>query len=170
MGYYVNSISQGVHSEGVHQGRVATVVRFSGNGLRSNEHFETPDLLADRVCEWWFGERHHRMVVLTGGTGQVDVDLIDKLKAWNLFVLLETAGVAPLPTGVDWISVTPRAPYEVKVFRCHELILPYPQDGAHPDRYDGLPADWRWLRPAGPENAKLAQKFCLSHPRWRLAA
>jgi organic radical activating enzyme len=54
-----------------------------------------------------------------------------------------------------------------------ELKLVYPQDGAEPQRYEGLGFRHFFLQPMdGPAreaNTRDALHYCLSHPRWRLS-
>src|SRR5262249_23055842 len=78
-----------------------------------------------------------------------------------------------LPTGIDWVCVSPKARAELVVRTGDELKLIYPQDGAEPERYEGLFFRHFFLQPMdGPErgrNTKLALNYCLEHPQWRLS-
>ena len=51
------------------------------------------------------------MIVLTGGEPslQIDEEFVDKLKgATGLPVAIETNGTRPLPSNIDWITVSPK--------------------------------------------------------------
>lgn len=164
MGYTVQSITQGLQANGINAGRVATFIRFAERGVR----FVSAEELADRAAEWWFGEKANRMVVLTGGVHQADVDLIDRLHGWHFYIAAETNGTKPVPLGIDWVTITPPPNADIRrVWRCDELKVPYPVDGAHPATYDHIPAEHRWIVPAA--DRETAAKFCLQNPRWRLS-
>ena len=86
---------------------------------------------------------------------------------------LETNGTLPVPRGVDWICVSPKADAPVVQTRGQELKLVYPQTGVDPARFEGLAFERFLLQPMdGPrraENTKAAIAYCLAHPRWRLS-
>jgi organic radical activating enzyme len=54
-----------------------------------------------------------------------------------------------------------------------ELKLVYPQQGAEPERFEGLAFTHFYLQPMdGPArdaNTGAALRYCLHHPRWRLS-
>ena len=53
------------------------------------------------------------------------------------------------------------------------MKLIFPQPGAEPERYEGWDFGHFFLQPMdGPErdrNTRLAVRYCLEHPRWRLS-
>ncbi len=55
----------------------------------------------------------------------------------------------------------------------NELKLIYPQAGAEPELFAGLPFEHFYLQPMdGPQrerNVQLAVRYCLEHPQWRLS-
>ncbi len=86
---------------------------------------------------------------------------------------IETNGTRLPPPGVDWICVSPKAGAELVLRSGDELKLVYPQPGAEPARYEHLDFRHFFLQPMdGPsvaENTRLALRYCLEHPRWRLS-
>ena len=86
---------------------------------------------------------------------------------------VETNGTRPVPRGIDWICVSPKAGAELVVRKGDELKLVFPQTGAEPERFVGLDFSHFSLQPMdGPErmlNTALAVRYCLAHPRWRLS-
>jgi 7-carboxy-7-deazaguanine synthase (Cx14CxxC type) len=114
-------------------------------------------------------------VVCTGGEPllQLDEALCGALRERGFEVAVETNGTLPVPRGVDWVCVSPKAGAELVVKEGAELKLVYPQEGAEPERYEGLAFERFYLQPMdGPareENTKRAVAYCLKRPRWRLS-
>jgi 7-carboxy-7-deazaguanine synthase (Cx14CxxC type) len=184
----------------VHAGRPAVFCRFSGCNLWTGREqdrasavctfcdtdfvgigpdggrFGTADELADAVAARWPEvEGGRRFVVCTGGEPllQLDEAAIDALHARGFEVAVETNGTQPLPAGLDWVCVSPKANAPVVVEGGDELKLVYPQRVAPPERFEGLAfAHWLLQPMDGPqvaENTRLAIDYCLAHPRWRLS-
>jgi 7-carboxy-7-deazaguanine synthase (Cx14CxxC type) len=138
--------------------------------------FRSPGDLAGHVASMWpRGAGGNPYVVCTGGEPllQLDADLIEAMHGEDFEVAIETNGTLPVPDGVDWICVSPKAEADCVVTRGDELKLVFPQLGAEPVRYEGLDFDHFFLQPMdGPEltrNTVLAVEHCLAHPRWRLS-
>jgi organic radical activating enzyme len=104
---------------------------------------------------------------------QLDAPLVDALHAEGFEIAVETNGTQTPPPGLDWICVSPKAGAELVLREGHELKLVFPQDGAEPERYEGLAFRHYYLQPMdGPDrerNTELAVRYCLAHPRWRLS-
>ena len=88
-------------------------------------------------------------------------------------VAIETNGTQPVPSGVDWVCVSPKAGAALVVERGDELKLVFPQPGAEPERFEHLAFAHFFLQPMdGPErahNTLLSVAYCQAHPRWRLS-
>jgi len=114
-------------------------------------------------------------VVCTGGEPllQLDGPAISALHTHGFEVAVETNGTQPVPEGIDWVCVSPKANAPLVVNRGNELKLVYPQVGAEPERYESLSFGEFYLQPMdGPEvhaNTSSALAWCLAHPRWRLS-
>jgi 7-carboxy-7-deazaguanine synthase (Cx14CxxC type) len=115
------------------------------------------------------------LVVLTGGEPalQVDNDLIEAIHDRDFEIAIETNGTLPLPEGMDWITVSPKAHTETIIQSGNELKLVYPQEGVSPEMFESLHFQHFLLQPQdGPgvkENTRRAVEYCLAHPRWRLS-
>ena len=113
--------------------------------------------------------------MLTGGEPalQLDAELIDALHAHDFEIAIETNGTLPLPQGIDWICVSPKAAAALNVTQGDELKLVYPQALAMPERFEDLAFDHFFLQPMdGPDrekNTRQAIDYCLAHPAWRLS-
>lgn len=113
--------------------------------------------------------------VLTGGepTLQLDAPLIDALKAAGFELAIETNGTRPVPAGLDWVCVSPKAGTRVVQRTGDELKLVWPQPGID---YAAM-LDWDFahflVSPMDGLNAvdtrASAIKFVIAHPRWRLS-
>ena len=152
---------------------------FVGTDGDGGGKFDTADELAAAVAAKWprnLGEADEgqRFVVCTGGEPllQLDPALIEALHQQNFFIAIETNGTVPVPAGVDWVCVSPKADAPLVVTRGDELKVVYPQAIA-PSTYDGLEfANW-FIQPMdGPnaaESVRASIQYCADHPKWRLS-
>jgi 7-carboxy-7-deazaguanine synthase len=197
--YAVKELFYSLQGEGVNAGKPAVFCRFAGCNLWSGREedrasavckfcdtdfvgtdgthggkFETPAALAAAVDRLWPGGGA-KFVVLTGGEPalQADVPLVAALHERGFAVAVETNGTLPLPSGLDWICVSPKAGTELKVRSGNELKLVYPQAGAAPADYEALDFAHFLLQPMdGPllrANMESSAAYCMAHPRWRLS-
>jgi 7-carboxy-7-deazaguanine synthase len=199
--YAVKEIFPTLQGEGAQAGQVAVFCRFSRCNLWSGREadratavcrfcdtdfvgtdgpggglFRTADDLADAVAATWPGpDLDHRFVVCTGGEPllQLDEELLDALHHRGFRVAVETNGTLPVPAGVDWVCVSPKAGADLVVTAGDELKLIYPQAGAEPERFEHLDFARFALQPMdGPdvaEHTRAAIDHCLAHPWWRLS-
>ncbi|SFR83897.1 7-carboxy-7-deazaguanine synthase [Sphingomonas jatrophae] len=113
--------------------------------------------------------------VLTGGepTLQVDEALIAALKARGFELAIETNGTRPVPDGIDWICVSPKAGNEVVQRSGDELKLVWPQPGVDFKAMEAWDFTHLLIQPMDGNSAvdtrNSAIKFVLTHPRWRLS-
>jgi len=151
---------------------------FVGTDGPGGGAFATAAELASAVAGTWPGSvagDGRRFVVCTGGEPllQLDESLITALHAAGFEVAIETNGTLALPAGIDWVCVSPKARAPLVLRAGDELKLVFPQDGLDPERLEGLAFRHFFLQPKdGPavaRNTKLAMRYCLEHPRWRLS-
>jgi len=202
MSYAVKEIYYTLQGEGAQTGRPAVFCRFAGCNLWSGReqdrasaickfcdtdfadtngigggHFAVAEALAAAIERKWPADAGvpERFVVCTGGEPllQLDADLIVALHKRGFEIAIETNGTIEAPEGLDWICVSPKAGAEFRQRSGDELKLIYPQPGADPTEFEGLPFRHFFLQPMdGPhrdENTTLALNYCLEHPRWRLS-
>ena len=198
--YAVKEVFRTLQGEGRQAGRVAVFLRFSRCNLWSGRErdraeavcrfcdtdfvgtdgpggglFRGAEALADHVAATWGPGRDHRFVVCTGGEPalQLDVALVDALHAEGFEVAVETNGTLPLPDGIDWVCVSPKAGTELAVTRGDELKVVWPQDGIDLDDLERLPFDHFLLSPMDGTDRAVATaatiEQCLARPRWRLS-
>ena len=150
---------------------------FVGVDGSGGGRFQAADTLARAVAEHWPASSSHAkpFVVCTGGEPllQVDSDLIRALHSEGFEVAIETNGTQRAPAGLDWICVSPKARASLLLSSGDELKLVFPQAGAEPERFESLDFRHFFLQPMdGPnreENTRLALRYCLEHPQWRLS-
>ena len=200
MTYSVKEIFLTLQGEGGQTGRAAVFCRFAGCNLWSGREsdretaicrfcdtdfvgvdgpgggkFETPEALVAAIAAAWRGPPAHRLVVITGGEPllQLDAPLISALTRAGFSIALETNGTLPVPGGVDWICVSPKAQTRLAQTSGQELKLVFPQKDVDPARFEGLDFERFYLQPMdGPDqaaNTDAAIAYCLAHPRWRLS-
>jgi len=204
--YRVVELFATLQGEGAHAGRSAVFLRFTGCNLWSGreEHrasavcrfcdtdfvgtdgpgggvFDGPASLADAVAGCWrdsFGDGGTPWVVCTGGEPllQLDGDLLDALHERGFAVAIETNGTLPVPDGVDWVCVSPKADATLVVERADEVKVVVPQDRGDPARWSSMSADHYFVQPmddpdgdVARANTEWAVRYCRDHPQWRLS-
>lgn len=197
MTYAVKELFYTLQGEGANTGKPAVFCRFAGCNLWSGlerdraeavckfcdtdfvggEKYKSAEDLAAAIAKTWTGNGGaQRFVVFTGGEPllQLDATLIDAVHANGFIIAIETNGTIDVPSGVDWVCVSPKADAALVVTRGDELKLVYPQARGEPDKYERLNFTHRFLQPMdGTEraaNTKAAIDYCLAHPSWRLSA
>src|SRR5437762_1736994 len=197
MSYAVKEIFYTLQGEGINTGRPAVFLRFAGCNLWSGREedratavcrfcdtefvgtdgvgggkFDAARALAAAVDTAWSGaDQAARMVVCTGGEPllQLDRPLIDALHERGFRVAVESNGTQPVPAGVDWLCVSPKAGAPLAVEQGDELKLVFPQAGAEPEKFEQLRFGHFLLQPMdGPDrarNTQLAVEFCKARPR-----
>ena len=203
MTYKVKEIFLTLQGEGAQTGRPAVFLRFTGCNLWSGREvdrsravcrfcdtdfvgtdgpgggsFATAIELAQAVSRCWTAATDGTpYVVCTGGEPllQLDSSLVGALHEEGFEVAVETNGTLPVPAGVDWICVSPKAAAGVVQRVGDELKLVYPQreTEAQPDRFADLDFAHFFLQPLDDDrrddNTAAAVRFCLENPRWKLS-
>jgi 7-carboxy-7-deazaguanine synthase (Cx14CxxC type) len=203
MAYTVKELFYTLQGEGARAGRAAVFVRFAGCNLWTGREadrargpggcarwcdtdfvgtdgdgggrFATADALAGAAARAWGPDRAERYVVCTGGEPllQLDAPLVEALHGEGFEVAIETNGTLPVPAGVDWVCVSPKAGSTVVVREGHELKVVVPQEGVDPADYEAWGFGAFFVQPcdglARAENTRRAVDWCRAHPRWRLS-
>lgn len=152
---------------------------FVGTDGPGGGTFATAAALADAIRATW--ERGAAagaaagdvlFVVFTGGEPglQLRDDLVDACHERGLEVAVETNGTVPVPAGIDWVTVSPKAGTTLAVVHGHELKLVWPQP-LDPASFESLSFGCFFLQPMdGPDydrNLDLTLTYCRTHPRWK---
>jgi 7-carboxy-7-deazaguanine synthase len=152
---------------------------FVGTNGPGGGRFATAEAVARAVSAAWptaqKSPRIRPLVVCTGGEPllQLDEELVVAFHQAGFEVAIETNGTLLPPPGIDWVCVSPKAGAELVLRSGHELKLVFPQENADPQLYESLDFQHFFLQPMdGPsreENTRLAVRYCLEHPQWRLS-
>lgn len=207
MSYKIKESFLTLQGEGAQAGRLAVFLRFAGCNNWSGRaedrrkgpadcalwcdtdfvgtdgdgggQFELGGLL-QRVRELWPHRGIAPYVVCTGGEPalQLDQALVDGLHDLGAIVAIETNGTLPLPSGVDWICVSPKrlldgTPQQLAVPQGQEIKLVLPQPQIDRAWLETLDFEHFFVQPMdGPLQAE-AIAFCMGwvrqYPRWRLS-
>lgn len=163
MSYAVKEIFLTLQGEGVHAGRRAVFLRFTGCNLWTGREEDrahaicqfcdtdfvgkdgenggrySADDLATKVAELWGEGNSDRYVVLTGGEPMLQVDdaLVDGLHARGFTIAIESNGTIETHPRIDWVCISPKAGSDVVQRRGDELKLVWPQTGSDTDAMAG---------------------------------
>jgi len=153
MSYVVKEIFLTLQGEGVHAGRRAVFLRFSGCNLWSGREADRAsaicqfcdtdfvgtdgenggryeaDALAAKVAELWGDGTDNRYVVITGGEPMLQMDdgIVDALHAHAFQIAIESNGTIKVHPGIDWVCISPKAGSDVIQHSGDELKLVWPQ-------------------------------------------
>lgn len=203
MPYTVKEIFYSLQGEGVNTGVPAVFCRFSGCNLWSGKEedrmmsactfCDTDFAGTDGVLGGTYNDAEELsevieaaspvgaisktkpLLVLTGGEPalQADNTLIEAMHVLGYKVAIETNGTLPIPSGIDWITVSPKPHTELVMQSGDELKLVYPQEGVLPEAYEHMNFKHFVLQPMDGKDLKKSIKacllYCLAHPGWRLS-
>lgn len=197
--YKIKEIYYTIQGEGFHSGRPAVFCRFSGcnlwsgreedrskaicqfcdtnfwgtDGLNGGKYSATE--LASQIKGMLPKETPNPFVVLTGGEPalQVDAKLIAALHNLGLEIAIETNGTKPLPDGIDWICMSPKANTDIVLNKGNELKIVIPQTGINPVDFESLDYDHKYVQAMESDkwddNIKHAVQYSLDNPQWKLS-
>ena len=200
MSYAVKEVFYTLQGEGQRAGRPAVFCRMAGcnlwngreedrgtavcqfcdtdfvgtDGVRGGKFAQATELAALAASLWPEGQGH-RYIVITGGEPmlQIDQPLIDALHAQGFEIAVETNGTLPVPEGIDWICVSPKAGAPLLQTSGQELKLVWPQPGLDPAELGRLDFEHFLLQPmdnpAQAANTQACIAYCQAHPQWRLS-
>ena len=185
--YKINEIFYSLQGEGFHAGTPAVFVRFSGCNLRcafcDTQHQQGTIMSLQEIVDEVNKYPLAPLVVLTGGEPSLFIDeafmMELKLKTGKR-IAIETNGTRPLPTNLDWVTLSPKSAFEggnlesCVLKSCDELkVVWLGQDLA---QYDEIQTKHRFLQPCFCEDEEQRQtniKSCveavMNHPNWRLS-
>lgn len=200
MTYHVKEIFYSLQGEGAQAGRAAVFCRFAGCNLWSGREvdrvsadcqfcdtdfvgidgigggrFAGAGELADSIVCYWTSVSGAPLMIFAGGEPllQLDDGLIKALHQRRFGIAVETNGTLPIPAGVDWLTVSPKAGAPLVARFGSELKLVFPQSGLDPADLLDLDFRHRFLQPMDGadvvRNTNAVVQYCLAHPPWRLS-
>jgi 7-carboxy-7-deazaguanine synthase len=188
MTYSVKELFLTLQGEGVHAGRRAVFVRFTGCNLWSGREADRssaickfcdtdfvgtdgdgggkfPDsiALASAVSAVWGTSTAHRYTVLTGGEPMLQIDggLIDALHSEGFEIGVESNGTIPAVQGIDWLCISPKAGSDVMQRSGNELKLVWPQPGSDTDAMEAWAFDHFLIQPMDCADAETARNAAI---------
>ena len=199
--YSIKEIFYTLQGEGANAGRAAIFCRFTGCNLWSGREkdrdraickfcdtdfvgtdgtmggqYKTAEALVEAMQGLWpDNQKKNKFVVLTGGEPllQVDSSLIKQLHEHDFEVAVETNGTIPLPSGIDWVCVSPKRGAKLRVTKGNEIKIVYPQIGLRLVEFENMSFDHFFLQPMDNVdrvgNTNLCVNACLENPKWRLS-
>ena len=198
--FQVKEIYYTLQGEGARTGRPAVFCRFTGcnlwtgrekdrekavcnfcdtdfvgvDGPGGGKFNDSKELLA-AISNCWPKDLEQKYVVLTGGEPalQINQDFIGGLHNIGFEVAIETNGTLPIPSNIDWVTVSPKSNSVLKGESGDELKLVFPQEGVDPRKFQNLPFKNFFLQPLDGEertiNTQKTLQYCLENPLWNLS-
>ena len=184
--YPINEIFCSLQGEGYNTGVASVFIRFSGCNLKcafcDTQHEQHTMMSAPEIVDEVMKYPDAPLIVLTGGEPSLFIDeqLLQALHLTRKRIAIETNGTRPLPSGIDWVTLSPKFGFEggdampCVLDRCDELKVVY--TGQDLSQYDFIATEHRFLQPCyvdDEEQRFLNQRQCvdavLSNPKWRLS-
>ena len=185
--YRINEIFHSLQGEGYHSGTPAVFVRFSGCNLHcvfcDTQHQKGKMMFLQEIVDEVNKFPKAPLLVLTGGEPSLFVDeaFVAELKQkTGKQIAIETNGTRPLPSNLDWVTLSPKTAFEggdiepCVLKHCDELKVVYL--GQDLTQYDAIKARYRFLQPCFVEdeerrnaNMRTCVEAVKSHPNWRLS-
>ena len=185
--FKINEIFYSLQGEGFHAGTPAVFVRFSGCNLHcafcDTQHQAGEILSLQEIVDKVNKYPNVPLVVLTGGEPSLFIDeaFVAELKQkTGKRIAIETNGTHPLPSNLDWVTLSPKTAFEggdaepCILKRCNELKVVYL--GQDLVQYKEIEAKHRFLQPCFCEdeaqriaNMKACVDAVMQNPQWRLS-
>lgn len=183
----VNEIFYSLQGEGFNTGTASVFIRLSGCNLHcafcDTRHEEGTMMSLPAIVERVMQYPNAPLIVLTGGEPSlwIDEDFVNGLKTMTgKRIAIETNGTHPLPHGIDWVTLSPKAGIgksgdaPVVLTRCDELKVVYL--GQDLTQYKGITATYRYLQPCWVSdeaqcrrNMQATVQAVMNNPQWRLS-
>ena len=183
----VNEIFHSLQGEGFNTGTASVFIRLSGCNLHCDfcdtRHEEGTMMSLPEIVEQVMQYPKAPLIVLTGGEPSlwIDEDLVDGLKRMTgKTIAIETNGTRPLPKGIDWVTLSPKAGIgdsgdaPVVLTHCDELKVVYL--GQDLSQYDNIEATHRYLQPCWTDdpqtrhhNLHTTIQAVMDNPQWHLS-
>ena len=182
----VNEIFYSIQGEGAHSGEAAIFLRLSGCNLRCSfcdtEHQPHQDLTEDEIASE-IAKYPASLVVITGGepTLQLTRSLVDKIHDLGKMVAIETNGTREVPRNIDWVTVSPKAPFVGEIGKpiiktAQEVKIVLDDLHTYDDPTFGIVAARYFVQPCdtGDEqrNREIIEhcvNFIKANPKWKLS-
>jgi 7-carboxy-7-deazaguanine synthase len=180
---HVNEIFYSLQGEGARKGSANIFVRFAHCNLECgfcDTEFESfQEFSLQRLSE----ECSHypcKNIIFTGGEPllQLTAEVVKDFKSAGYFLAIETNGTITPPTGLDWITVSPKIAEHVlaqKFKRVHVNELKYVRNKSQGIPKPRIKADHYYISPefdgdySSKENIEHCIELVKEYPEWKLS-
>ncbi len=174
--YRINEIFYSLQGEGYFTGTPSVFIRFSGCNLHCSfcdtDFSAYTEMTANEILSavQALTNDHRVHIVLTGGepTLQLDSVLIDALHETGKMICLETNGTRPIPSGIDWVTCSPKQDATISLSYTDELKVVFTGVDVEPLR-NAIPATHYFLQPCSCSNTAEVVAYIKQHPWWHLS-
>ena len=182
----IHKISYSLIGEGYFSGSPAVIISFAGCNLHcsfcDSLHDDGTNMSLYQIVNEIKKYPKVDLVLLTGGEPAIfiDQDLIDAIKRTGKKIIIETNGTKKLPSGIDWVTLSPKHSFAggdaapVVLTECNELRVVYL--GQDISQYAAIKADHRYLQPCYCEEKEMRNyilQSCINavmaNPNWSLS-
>ena len=169
----INEIFYSIQGEGYWTGTPAVFIRFAGCNLNCSfcdtDFSYKLDLTMAEIL-LMLGEYPTNHIVLTGGEPalQIDNEFVGALRNKGYYIQIETNGTQELPNNLNWITISPKENWEIKIG--NELKVIY--QGQILEQYEDTDFDFYYLQPCeieGKMNIEETIKIVKNNPKWKLS-
>ena len=179
----INEIFCSIQGEGHYTGTPSVFIRTSGCNLHcpfcDTQHQSGQEMSIEEIVRQAtsYLPRH---AVITGGEPSLCPDLgtlVEALHQQGFYVQIETNGTRQLPSGIDWVTCSPKVLAQTVVLRPNELKVVYEHEGQDMQTYEQMfEAEVYSLQPCDTgdrsRNADILNQtiaYVLQHPQWHLS-
>jgi 7-carboxy-7-deazaguanine synthase (Cx14CxxC type) len=196
--YKIKEIFYSIQGEGFNSGTPAVFIRFSGCNLWTGIENDRSKAIC-KFCDTDFvgtdgdngglytsesllamlnsltKESSCRFMIFTGGEPllQLDEELINHLKNFNYFISVESNGTIKAPSGIDWLTISPKSGAKLIQKSGNEIKIVFPQIDMNPKDYEKMDFSHFYIQPKFDEdhemNIRHSLDFCLKNPKWKLS-
>ena len=186
----VSEIFYSLQGEGARIGTPTIFIRLQGckakhacakAGIKCDTEFESgKELNCNDILKWIEENGNNcKEITWTGGepTDQLNNDILYFFKENGFYQAIETSGLNPVPSGIDFICVSPKVAEHVilKNFPSGVNELRYVRHKGQSIPQPSIKANHYWISPhsdgfnINSENLKHCIELCLNNPNWKLS-
>ncbi len=172
--YAINEIFYSIQGEGFWAGSAAWFIRFAGCNLRCpfcDTDYSALYVMTAEEIKHSLGHPRGTICVITGGEPLLQIKEGDRLIAGlhdiGMRIHIETNGTQSIPSGIDWVTVSPKG--SQVVFSGDEIKVIY--QGQNLEQYKTEGFVHHYLQPCWGDSDSLAMAIAAvkENPLWRLS-
>lgn len=190
MNLRISEIFYSLQGEGARIGTPTVFIRTSGCkaknacyalGIKCDTEFESgKDMTIEEIHQWLqINAPQCKEITWTGGepTDQLTEEIVQIFKTKDYYQAIETSGLNPVPTGIDFICVSPKVAEHIikKNFPNGVTELRYVRHKGQDIPQPSIKAKHYWISPhsdgfnINSENLKHCIDLCIKNGQWKLS-